>query len=785
MRLQAALQAQLDVSPSPQGQHPVIFLLDADRRFDRNLLTHWINAHPDPDREHVIVCLDLRDDRNPLAVEALIDALQRHPQACVAPLRLSWLQTDHAKRSGPRLRDVLRGGERRPPSWLCDRVARLNPERVHLTVGEPGATLDLAERFLAKTGLSAETQREEFAVFIARQAAVVLDIAERQLIGGRYKVPRYVHQSIRSNRAFKSGLRTIANEAQRSSKEVRSEANVYLKEMISIPTRFWLDVWAKLCEVCLGLGYDKTLQYDPADLERIRKIVRQYPSALLWTHKTYIDGFVVPKILFDNNFPMPHFFGGANLNIPILGFFLRRAGGIFIRRSFQDNEVYKLSLKQYIGYLMEKRFPMTWSFEGTRSRLGKLMPPKYGLLKYVLEGAHHADSRDIHIIPVSVSYDLVRDAEEYAREQSGTPKAPESVGWLVRYIKSLARPMGRIHVDFGEPVRLDSAPDPDDQLAISKIAFQVAVEANRVTPATFPAVVSCALLGAFPRALTEPEIVREVSTMTQWATGRGVRLSPDFNLNFADDMAGLLANMIKEGIITRFDGGPETVYGIAEGQAPIASFYRNTVVHFFLTRAVAELALLAVSEQRHRVATLEQFWAEVRELRDLFKFEFFYPDTQEFEQQIDAELGRDEPRWQSLLSERPDNARLIINRLSPKLGHVALTIFAEAYSVGTDILLRQPDNEPLDEAVFIDRCMSYGRQAYLQRRISSEASIGKLLYANAWKMLSSRGLIDQPEGRSGQAEALNQLIRRLEVIRALSIADRGASTLRDVARETL
>lgn len=785
MRLQAALQAQLDVSPSPEGQQPVIFLLDADRRFDRNLLTHWINAHPDPDREHVIVCLDLRDDRNPLAVEDLIDALQRHPQACVAPLRLSWLQTDHAKKSGPRLRDVLRGGERRPPSWLCDQVARLNPERVHLTVGEPGATLDLADRFLAKTGLSAEAQREEFAVFIARQAAVVLDIAERQLIGGRYKVPRYVHQSIRSNRAFKSGLSTIANEAQRSSKEVRSEANEYLREMISIPTRFWLDVWAKLCEVCLGLGYDKTLQYDPADLERIRKIVRQYPSALLWTHKTYIDGFVVPKILFDNNFPMPHFFGGANLNIPILGFFLRRAGGIFIRRSFQDNEVYKLSLKQYIGYLMEKRFPMTWSFEGTRSRLGKLMPPKYGLLKYVLEGAHHADSRDIHIIPVSVSYDLVRDAEEYAREQSGTPKAPESVGWLVRYIKSLARPMGRIHVDFGEPVRLDSAPDPDDQLAISKIAFQVAVEANRVTPATFPAVVSTALLGAFPRALTEPEIVREVSTMTQWATSRGIRLSPDFNLNFADDMAGLLANMIKEGIITRFEGGPETVYGIAEGQAPIASFYRNTVVHFFLTRAVAELALLAVSEQRQTVATLDHFWAEVRELRDLFKFEFFYPDTQEFEQQIDAELCRDEPRWQSLLSERADNARLIINRLSPKLGHAALTIFAEAYSVGTDILLRQPHHEPLDETAFIDRCMSYGRQAYLQRRISSEASIGKLLYANAWKMLSSRGLIDQPEGRSKQAEALNQLIRRLEVIRALSIADRGASTLRDVARETL
>ena len=785
MEIAASLQAQLVNNPWPHNAANVIFLLDTAQRFERQLLKQWIAHHHDHNVNNVIVMLDLRDDRKTPNVATLTQALEQHPKSIVAPLRISWLQAERAPDAGPRLRDVLRGRERRPPDWLADRVARLHPERIHLTIGEPGSTAELAQRFVTKTGLSPLAQPEDFAVFVVRQAAVVLDIAERQLIGGRYKVPRYVRQSIRSNRTFKAGLLAIANEIEQPSKAVRAEAGEYLREMISIPTRFWLDVWAKLCAICLGLGYDKTLEYDPADVERIRGIVRQYPSALLWTHKTYIDGFVVPKILFDNDFPMPHFFGGANLNIPILGFFLRRAGGIFIRRSFQDNEVYKLSLKQYIGYLMEKRFPMTWSFEGTRSRLGKLMPPKYGLLKYVLEGAHHADSRDIHIIPVSVSYDLVRDAEEYAREQSGMPKAPESVGWMVRYLKSLARPMGRIHVDFGDPVRLASAPDPNDELAISKIAFQVAVEANRVTPATFPAVVSTALLGAFPRALTEPEIIREVSVITEWATTRDVRLSPDFNLNFAKDMAGLLENMIEEGIITRFEGGPETVYGIAEGQAPIASFYRNTIVHFFLTRAVAELALLSVSEYTDDGDTLEQFWSEVRELRDLFKFEFFYPDTQIFEGQIDAELSRDEPNWETLLTDSPDNARLIMNRLSPKLGHVALTIFAEAYSLGTDILMSYPDEEVVNEEAFIDRCMSYGKQAYLQRRISSEASIGKLLFANAWKMLTSRGLLESPQGLAGQAEALNHLIRRLEVIRALSIADRGASTLRDVARETL
>lgn len=428
---------------------------------------------------------------------------------------------------------------------------------------------------------------------------------------------------------------------------------------------------------------------------------------------------------------------------------------------------------------------MTWSFEGTRSRLGKLMPPKYGLLKYVLEGAHHAGSRDIHIIPVSVSYDLVRDAEEYAREQSGTPKAPESVGWLVRYLRSLARPMGRIHVDFGRSVVLEEAPDPGDQLAISKIAFQVAVEANRVTPATFPAVASAALLGAFPRALTEHEIGNEMRAITDWALARGVKLSPDFNLRFVDDMTGPLGNMIEEGIITRFDGGQETVYGIGEGQAAIASFYRNTIVHFFVHRAVAELALLAVSEAESTVAPLEAFWQEVRELRDLFKFEFFYSDSQRFEEEIDSELCQEAPQWQQQISRDSSNARALLVKLSPKLGHLTLTIFAEAYSIGADVLARHGDSGNLDETDFIDRCMRFGKQAYLQRRISSEASIGKLLFANAWKMLASRGLVESSTLRYEQAESLNQLIRRLEIIRALSIADRGASTLRDVARGTI
>ena len=328
---------------------------------------------------------------------------------------------------------------------------------------------------------------------------MVLDLAERRLQGGRYKVPRHVAASLKAKHGLQRGSGQLSAESGTPKVELMKEAAGYMDEMVSRPSTFWLDFYAKFNKFCLGLGYEEEIVYDQAPWRNMRQLVREHPSMLLWTHKTYLDGMVVPKVLYDNDFPMPHMFGGANMNFPGLGFLLHRAGAIFIKRSFQDNELYKTTLRHYIGYLMEKRFPMNWAFEGTRSRMGKLMPPRYGLLKYVLEACHATDARNIHIIPISISYDLIRDVEEYATEQTGRGKGAESLRWFIGYIRSLARPMGKVYMDIGEPVVLDRAPDPDDSLALSKIAFEVAVEANHVTPITFPSLVTMSLLGPRPR----------------------------------------------------------------------------------------------------------------------------------------------------------------------------------------------------------------------------------------------------------------------------------------------
>ena len=767
-------------SPWPSGNHPqVLFILDTCNSFEQDLLKGWIEHHRESGGTAAqTVCVDLSDDHRSIDSVLLVNALTLPIDTVVAPLRIAWLPSQESIHSGPRLRDLIFGDPRHPNPRRGRKILKTAPQRMHLLSGKPDSVANLRARFELHHKIDNGDSQRDFADFVARQASVVLDLAERRLQGGRYKVPRYVAANLMASTSYNEALDTLAAESGIAKAQLVKDAKGYLDEMVSRPSMFWLDVYARFNKFCLGLGYEAKIVCDQEVVEKLRQIVREYPSMLLWTHKTYLDGMVLPKLLYDNDFPMPHMFGGANLNFPGLGFLLHRSGTIFIRRSFQDNELYKMTLRHYVGYLMGKRFPMNWAFEGTRSRLGKLMPPRYGLLKYVLEACDATDARDIHIIPISISYDLIRDVEEYATEQTSHGKGAESLRWLIGYLRSLTRPMGKIYVDIGEPVVLNKAPDPDDRLALSKIAFEVAVEANHVTAITFPSLATMSLLGAAPKALTEKEVVADLNALLRWANARDIRVSKDFNLTFADHISSLLGIMLNEGIVTLYDEGPEVVYGIGLNQHTVASYYRNTVIHFFVNKAIIELALLKASENEGPDA-LNVFWAEVDQLRDLFKFEFFYAPTEIFHQQIREELSRYDEDWQTLLSQGTFAFGQLLNRMTPLVSHVTLLIFTEAYSIVAALAARMAYSETLVEQACVADALKLGRQAYLQRRINSEASIGKLLFNNGFKMLQSRGLTDAGEPtlakrRLKQSHQLRDLLRRLDLIRAIGVASRGS-----------
>lgn len=735
-----------------------LYIIDARHSVERRILLDWIHATSGDD-DPSWASLDIEDGDHALPVDVLQARLGGTSSRLVVPLRIAWRIPGFDKDRALKFRHLIFGDPRHPGRLRGQLILWRDRRRAQILVGE-AATLDmLRDRFCAQTGGGdgEGVGSPEFARFVARQAALALDVAERGIRGTRYKVPRFVADSLRTSPKFHAALAELSEKTGRPVADLFREARPLMKEVIARPSALFLDLRARLDRMMFG-GYAPEMEIDAAELAKLRSILREHPTAILFTHKTYIDGATPSRLTYETDMPMLHSFGGANLDFAVMGEFFRRSGMIFIRRSFQDQPVYKLVLRHYIAWLLAKRFPLSWAFEGTRSRLGKLMPPKYGLMKYVLDAAHATGTQGVHFVPFVTSFDLIRDVEEYAAEQTGRNKKPESLSWFIGYMKSLKEPSGRIRLDIGEPVVIDTAPGPDDKRALEQIAFAVAVEANRVTPLTVTSVMCLILLGLAPRGTTAAELLGAIGAVTDWARVRGIRLSSELESGDDAALSTTVDTLVASGLLARYEAGSENVYSIDPAKHPMASYYRNIIAHHFLDRAMIELALFELRDADSGDATAA-FWARIDRLRDLFKFEFFYPPRDEHRAAIEAELARIDPVWDRRLASGDRGIAQLLRRCQPVVGHAILLPFAEAYSVVAEQLARAKPGDVVDEKALLDAALVEGRQAWLLRRISSEAAIGKLLFANGLSLMRHMGLAEEatPVNLAARRELLKEL----------------------------
>ena len=748
-----------------------LYIIDARNGVERKLLLDWIHATAG-DAEPAWTSLDIEDGDHALPLDMLRARLGGAPSRQVVPLRVAWRIPGFERDRALKFRHLIFGDPRHPGPLRSRLILLRDRRRAQILVGEAASLDSLRTRYCAQTGGGdgEGSDSPEFAGFVARQAALALDVAERGVRGTRYKVPRFVADSLRTNPKFRAALADLAATLGRPVGDLYREARPLMKEVIARPSALFLDLRARVDRMMFG-GYAPEMEIDAAELARLRGVLREHPTAILFTHKTYIDGATPSRLAYENDLPMLHLFGGANLDIAVMGEFYRRSGMIFVRRSFQDQPVYKLVLRHYIAWLLAKRFPLSWAFEGTRSRLGKLMPPKYGLMKYVLDAAHATGTKGVHFVPFVTSFDLILDVEEYAAEQTGRVKKAESLGWFVGYMRNLKKPSGRIRLDIGKPVVIEDAPGPEDKRALEKIAFSVAVEANRVTPLTVSSVMCLILLGTAPRGVTAAELLATIGAVKEWAEARGVRLSKE--LESADDRAlsATVDTLVESGLLTRYEAGSENVYSIDPAKHPMASYYRNIIVHHFLDRAMIEIALFQLRDADSGDATMA-FWAHVDRLRDLFKFEFFYPPRDEHHAAIAAELARIDPAWAKRLTSGDRGVAQLIRRCHPLVGHAVLLSFAEAYSVVADILSRARPGEAVDDKALEAAALAEGKQAYLLRRVSSEAAIGKLLFANGLSLMRHMGLAEPatPENLAARRALLMELRGLANVMESMRLA---------------
>ena len=646
-------RAAQDPVGGPPDQAPLIVLAETASETERTLVTRWLRDAGL--RPSVVMPLD--------GPRLALSLAETPPDTVVTAARVAWLPRERGAAGQGRWPGALPlASPRRPPSFQQARIARREPGRARVLLAEPATVAALRARW-GGTG--------SFAQFVARQARLALERAERPLRGYRYKVPRHVVEAIQDSRQYRAEVPEIAARLNLTEPEVAERARADLDSLVASVSPLASDLLSAALRPLHARAWE--VQADTAGLDRLRELNRRHALVFLPSHRSYADSLLLADVLAGNDFPRNHVLSGDNLSFWPVGPLAKRAGIIFIRRSFGADEIYKFALRAYLGYLLAKRFNLEWYLEGGRSRTGKLRPPRYGLLTYLTEAIERGYAQDACLVPVSITYDQLAEASAMAAEQGGGAKKAEGLPWLASYARGQLSRIGTAQVRFAEPLSLreamacgDGQGDRDGwRLRLQKVAFEVAVRINQVTPATATAMVTLALLGVRDRALTLGQVRQVLEPLRSYLAGRGLPYA-DEALSTSGGVRRALGALARQHVVTIYDGGEEPVYAIEQGQHLVAAFYRNSAIHHFVDRAVAELVLLSPPADR---------WDEAMRLRDQLKFEFFFPDKQAYRAQLSAELARLDPDFEMA------DGRAVLERSRLLMAHRVLRSFVDAQLV--------------------------------------------------------------------------------------------------------
>lgn len=524
---------------------------------------------------------------------------------------------------------------------------------------------------------SSELLRQRLLEHIERERHVVL--------GPQTDPPTTLWKSVSQQPELLEAVQAVAAAEGVAEAEVMQRAHDQFDEIAAAPNLLVLKVLSAVLSLVWYRIYDG-FEVDEEGLERVREAARDSSIVLIPSHKSHIDYLIISYLFYHYGLMIPLIAGGVNLNFWPLGPIFRRAGAFFIRRSFKGEELYPVVFREYLAKIMEEGYPVEFFIEGTRSRTGKLIKPKYGMLDMIVRA--HATGRveSVKLVPISVGYEKIIEEGAYKSEQLGGEKEKESLGGLLKTPKFLTSKYGRLYVEFDEPLDLgeylekyglenldpgglDQRSDEIDRLVV-RLAHRIIYDINRVTTVTPTALCAMVLLtneargidrnrflgevGFLLRFLSEPErearlsrTLREAISSKQSSIDRlesadarrkeRAKASHSTERNFAIEsvMGNAAAEVIDEAMelfahneqVKVAERDDEEFYAIAEDARLELAYYRNTIVHHFVPEG---LLAAAIARFQSRTIELAELMRETLFLSRLFKYEWIYEESAEF-----------------------------------------------------------------------------------------------------------------------------------------------------------
>ncbi len=322
------------------------------------------------------------------------------------------------------------------------------------------------------------------------------------------------------------------------------------------------------------------------------------------SHRSHMDYLLLSYVIYGRGFAVPHIAAGINLNLPLIGRVLRKCGAFYLRRSFKGHPLYPVVFMSYLSVMMRRGHPIEYFIEGGRSRTGRLLKPKTGMLSMTMRSYLQDSSRPVVFVPVYFGYEKLVEADTYVGELSGRPKQTESVRGLVGALRILRRRYGRVYVSFGEPLDLSThldqvAPEwraasgvgKPDWLnhAVDTLAESIQRRVNSAVAISPAGLVSMVLLATPRQAMVESDLIRQLDLCR--ALAAKLPYAPDSTCT-ALDGAQILAHARDLGMIETAPHALGDVVRFTAGTAVTSAYYRNSILHAYALPSLIACAFL-------------------------------------------------------------------------------------------------------------------------------------------------------------------------------------------------
>lgn len=689
-------------------------------------------------------------------LEAVLTAAGTIASPCtVVPIQFLWDR--RPEKSAKSLFDLL-FGDRITPGRLrkCLLFLRNYKTRTLVQCGEPILLTD----FLARHPEGDQGARAQ----LLRDQLLHRFFCERKAIAGpRLKPRRWMIEQTLEDPQLQRALYTIAQEQQRSVDDLQLLARRYVGEIAADVNYRYVEIVGKIVRWIFRLMFDG-IEHDPRSLETLRTAMAEGPIVLVPNHRSHVDYMLLSTFLYQHQLALPYVAGGMNLAFWPFGQIARRCGAFFVRRSFRGNPLYRAVFSAYLTLLLREGSVVEFFIEGGRSRTGKPLMPRMGILSMMGETLRRGVLTDLRYIPVSLTYDQVAEERAYLSEIAGDQKKRESFWEMIRLGRHLRHRYGRIYLTFGEPVRYHTVlqevvgpsikatdlADHDHRAVTQHLATTLMRQINRGILVTPMALTATALLLSQRPAITRQEITAAVHGLLDYLRWRTVECTKRLERDPEQTIDEVLVQLRRQRLLDYHDQFEPIYYLLDHRHRPALDLSKNTMIHYLVTISTIATVLKASARPgASRAVSLAAFEEDFRLCQSLFREEFVFATHRELRPHLKRDLNYLVERGMITLRHETDLATdPIISGIEVIPQSLdTLQIFANVlrnYFTSYHVLLQtavQCAEAPLDVRQLCREARAYGTHLLRLGRLGDPEAISEVTFRNAIRAFTAMGVL--------------------------------------------